>query len=55
MKWWATANVEAPNQNLGYYLGIYVLLGGLALISLIISCWSVRKSLNTRAWWLKLT
>ncbi len=39
--WWANANVRAPNQNLGYYLGIYALLGAMGLISLIVSCWQI--------------
>ena len=41
MKWWAASNVTAPNQKLGYYLGIYGLLGVMALISLVVSCWQV--------------
>jgi hypothetical protein len=41
VKWWAASNDEAPNQKLGYYLGIYGLLGAGALISLVVSCWSV--------------
>lgn len=39
VKWWASYNAEYPNQRLGYYLGVYAMLGGLALIFLIISCW----------------
>ena len=39
--WWADANAIAPNQHLGYYLGIYALLGVAALASLIISCWDL--------------
>lgn len=39
VKWWATSNAQAPNEKLGYYLGIYGLLGGLAMISLVVSCW----------------
>ncbi|KUJ06202.1 P-loop containing nucleoside triphosphate hydrolase protein [Mollisia scopiformis] len=41
VKWWAAANAVAPNQRLGYYLGIYALLGVFALVSLIISCWQL--------------
>ncbi|KAH7407958.1 ABC multidrug transporter [Cadophora sp. MPI-SDFR-AT-0126] len=41
IKWWAASNVEAPNQNLGYYLGIYALLGVLALLFLVGSCWQL--------------
>ena len=39
--WWAAANAQRPNQNLGYYLGIYALLGVVGLVSLIISCWQI--------------
>ena len=39
--WWATANAEDPNQQLGYYLGIYAMLGVMGLVSLIISCWQI--------------
>ena len=41
VKWWAAANISAPNERLGYYLGIYALLGILAMIFLVISCWLV--------------
>ncbi|KAF2267153.1 hypothetical protein CC78DRAFT_566318 [Lojkania enalia] len=41
VKWWASYNAEYPNQRLGYYLGIYAMLGGLALVFLIISCWQL--------------
>jgi hypothetical protein len=44
VKWWAASNTEAPNQRLGYYLGIYGLLGAGALFSLVISCWFVNCS-----------
>lgn len=39
--WWAAANAQRPNQKLGYYLGIYAMLGVMGLISLIISCWQI--------------
>lgn len=39
--WWADANAQRPNQKLGYYLGIYAMLGVMGLISLIISCWQI--------------
>ncbi|KAF2731990.1 ABC multidrug transporter-like protein [Polyplosphaeria fusca] len=41
VKWWASFNAEYPNQRLGYYLGIYAMLGGLALIFLVVSCWQL--------------
>nr|WOF01069.1 canalicular multispecific organic anion transporter 1 [Corynespora cassiicola] len=41
VKLWAEYNDEFPNQRLGYYLGIYGMLGGLALLFLIISCWQL--------------
>ncbi len=39
--WWSTANAQNPNSNLGYWLGIYALLGVAGLISLIVSCWQI--------------
>ncbi len=39
--WWANANAQHPNQKLGYYLGIYAMLGVMGLVSLIISCWQI--------------
>lgn len=39
--WWAEANARKPNENLGYWLGIYALLGVAGLISLIVSCWQI--------------
>ena len=41
VKWWASANAKAPNERLGYYLGIYGMLGAIALIALVISCWQL--------------
>ncbi|KMP02660.1 canalicular multispecific organic anion transporter 1 [Coccidioides immitis RMSCC 2394] len=41
LKEWASANIENPYQRLGYYLGIYVMLGFLAIICLIASCWQM--------------
>lgn len=41
VKIWAEYNEEFPNQRLPYYLGIYALLGGSALIFLVISCWQL--------------
>ena len=39
--WWATANAQHPNQKVGYYLGIYAMLGVMGLVSLIVSCWQI--------------
>ena len=39
--WWADANAQSPNQKLGYYLGIYAMLGVMGLVSLIVSCWQI--------------
>lgn len=33
--------MQYPYEQTNYYLGIYVMLGVLALLSLVISCWSV--------------
>ena len=39
LKWWAAANIEAPNERLDYYLGIYAMLGVLAIMCLVVGCW----------------
>ncbi|KAL9030430.1 MAG: hypothetical protein Q9196_001447 [Gyalolechia fulgens] len=39
--WWAAANARAPDHDLGYWLGIYALLGVAGLASLVISCWQI--------------
>lgn len=39
--WWAEFNAREPNENLGYWLGIYAVLGVAGLISLIVSCWQI--------------
>ena len=41
VNWWAAANAKEPNQRLGYYLGIYAMLGVLALLFLVVSCWQM--------------
>ncbi|CAI6342532.1 unnamed protein product [Periconia digitata] len=49
VKMWAEYNQEFPNQRLGYYLGIYSLLGGSALIFLVISCWQLIVTMVPRS------
>ena len=39
--WWAEANARKPNGDLGYWLGIYAMLGVVGLASLVISCWQI--------------
>ncbi len=39
--WWAAANARTPNQKMGYYLGIYAMLGVMGMISLVISTWQI--------------
>ncbi|KAF2757243.1 canalicular multispecific organic anion transporter 1 [Pseudovirgaria hyperparasitica] len=41
VKWWAAANIETPNGNLGYWLGIYAVLGLSAIVSLLIATWQI--------------
>jgi ABC-type multidrug transport system fused ATPase/permease subunit len=41
VKMWAEYNEDHPNQRLGFYLGIYAMLGGLSLFFLIVSCWQL--------------
>ncbi|KAJ5098890.1 hypothetical protein N7532_005891 [Penicillium argentinense] len=41
VKWWARSDTVEPKQHIGYYLGIYVMLGCIAMISLIVGCWQM--------------
>lgn len=39
--WWSEANARDPNGDLGYWLGIYAMLGVVGLASLVVSCWQI--------------
>lgn len=39
MKWWSEANSANPNQGIGMYLGIYVMLGILGALSASGASW----------------
>ncbi|KAK3311692.1 P-loop containing nucleoside triphosphate hydrolase protein [Chaetomium strumarium] len=41
VQWWAADNESRPNDRLGYWLGIYAMLGGVAIVCLFISCWQM--------------
>ncbi|KAK4170055.1 hypothetical protein QBC43DRAFT_329617 [Cladorrhinum sp. PSN259] len=41
VQWWAADNEVRPNDRLGYWIGIYAMFGGAAIICLFISCWSM--------------
>jgi len=41
LNWWAAANSKEPFTKLGYYLGIYAMLGGLSIIFLVLSTWQM--------------
>ncbi|KAL2157845.1 hypothetical protein VTH06DRAFT_4897 [Thermothelomyces fergusii] len=41
VEWWAAYNEDDPNGKLGYWLGIYAMLGGVAIICLVLSCWQM--------------
>jgi ABC-type multidrug transport system fused ATPase/permease subunit len=41
LSWWAAANAKEPFTKLGYYLGIYAMLGGLSIIFLVLSTWQM--------------
>jgi len=47
--WWSTANAEHPNQRLGYYLGIYALLGVGGLACLVVGCWQLLVTMVPQA------
>jgi len=41
LKWWARSDTVEPKQHVGYYLGIYVMLGVVAMLALILGCWQM--------------
>ncbi|GKU10283.1 unnamed protein product [Fusarium langsethiae] len=41
LNWWAAANTKEPFTKLGYYLGIYAMLGGLSIFFLVLSTWQM--------------
>ena len=41
LEWWADSDTAQPKQHIGYYLGIYVMLGCIAMVSLIVGCWQM--------------
>ncbi|KAK0613977.1 ABC transporter [Immersiella caudata] len=41
VQWWAAYNESEPNGRLGYWLGIYAMFGGVAIICLFLSCWQM--------------
>ncbi|KAJ5832236.1 hypothetical protein N7474_000547, partial [Penicillium riverlandense] len=41
LKWWSRSDTLEPKQHIGYYLGIYVMLGCVAMLALIAGCWEM--------------
>ncbi|KAK4201212.1 putative ABC transporter [Triangularia verruculosa] len=41
VQWWAAENEIRPNDNLGYWIGLYAMFGGIAIIGLTIGCWQM--------------
>ncbi|KAK8064708.1 hypothetical protein PG994_007346 [Apiospora phragmitis] len=41
LQWWTDANAKYPNENIGYWLGVYLGLAALAVISCMASDWYV--------------
>lgn len=39
VQWWASYNESDPNGKLGYWLGVYAMLGGIGIVCLFVSCW----------------
>ncbi|KAH6677549.1 P-loop containing nucleoside triphosphate hydrolase protein [Halenospora varia] len=46
---WAHHNEIHPNEDLGYWLGIYAMLAVGALVSIMAACWHLMKNLVARA------
>jgi ATP-binding cassette, subfamily C (CFTR/MRP), member 1 len=49
VQWWSVANASQPNQNLGYWLGVYGVLGAGALISLLASVYQMLIKIMPRS------
>ncbi|KAJ5799427.1 uncharacterized protein N7518_001495 [Penicillium psychrosexuale] len=41
VKWWAQSDTAHHKQEIGHYVGIYVMLGCIAMISLLVGCWQM--------------
>ncbi|KAK0701168.1 P-loop containing nucleoside triphosphate hydrolase protein [Apiosordaria backusii] len=41
VQWWAAENEIRPNDNLGYWIGLYAMFGGIAILGLIVGCWQM--------------
>ncbi|KAK0716329.1 ABC transporter [Lasiosphaeris hirsuta] len=41
VQWWAAANEVQPNGRLEYWLGVYAILGFVAIVCLFVSCWQM--------------
>ncbi|KAK3360588.1 ABC transporter [Lasiosphaeria hispida] len=41
VQWWAAANEVQPNSRLEYWLGVYAVLGFVAIVCLFVSCWQM--------------
>jgi ABC-type multidrug transport system fused ATPase/permease subunit len=41
LEWWARSDTKEPKQHVGYYMGIYAMLGALAMLSLILGSWQM--------------
>ncbi|RDW81522.1 Cyclic peptide transporter [Aspergillus mulundensis] len=39
LQWWVKANEDYPNKQLGMYLGIYGMIFGMTLLTLVAGCW----------------
>lgn len=41
LKWWAAAEQKEPGKDTEHYLGIYFMLGGLAMVGLMVGTWQI--------------
>lgn len=44
LKLWSDANEQAPNQQLGMYVGVYAVLGVSGTLCMTAECWYVLSS-----------
>ncbi|KAJ5794580.1 ABC transporter [Penicillium paradoxum] len=49
VQWWSDANEKSSNANVGYYLGVYVALAVIAMVSLVLSSWYLMVRIVSRS------
>lgn len=48
MKWWSAANERSPNERLGMYLGVYVVIGIISTVGACLAAWTAIISIISK-------